>query len=275
MSDPLPPPASSPIPRPARTAIVFVLVAVAAALWLFPGSSTRELDYSTAYGLIRDGKVKAVELRGTTLDGELTAAAKIDGVEIERFRTTLPDRDDAVLPLLHDRVPAIHVTSSDRSGVTALLFGLVPWLLILGGWWWLSRRAQRTMIAGGGPLAGFINRDRRVEKSKATTKFDDVAGLAAAKRDLQEVVAFLKQPERFDKLGGKIPRGVLLLGPPGTGKTLLARAIAGEAEVPFFSISGSEFIEMFVGVGAARVRELFASAKQAAPSIVFIRAKAD
>ena len=182
----------------------------------------------------------------------------------------MPDRDDALLPLLHERVPAIRVASPARSGFAALALDLVPWVIIIGAWVWLSRRSQRAMIAGGGPLGGFASRAHRFEKTTTTTTFDDVAGLAAAKRDLQEVVAFLKHPARFEKLGGKIPRGVLLLGPPGTGKTLLARAIAGEADVPFFSISGSEFIEMFVGVGAARVRELFANAKRAAPSIIFI-----
>jgi cell division protease FtsH len=118
------------------------------------------------------------------------------------------------------------------------------------------------MVAGGGgPLSGFLKRGRKFEK--ATTPgvtFDDVAGLAAAKRDLGELVQFLREPERFHRLGAKIPRGVLLLGPPGTGKTLLARAVAGEADVPFYSITASEFVEMFVGVGAARVRELFADA---------------
>ena len=271
MSETLTPP--PPAPRILRsvvsTAIALVLVAVMVK-WLLPETGAREIDYSTAYGLIRDGKVKSVELRGTTLDGELVAAEKLDGEALERFRTTLPDRDDTVLPLLHEHVRTIHVSSPERSGLAAMVIGFLPWLLIIGAWWWLSRRAQRTMIAGGGPLAGFMNRGRRLEKVKATTTFGDVAGLAAAKRDLQEVVAFFKQPERFQKLGGRIPRGVLLLGPPGTGKTLLARAIAGEADVPFFSINGSEFIEMFVGVGAARVRELFESAKKAAPAIIFI-----
>jgi cell division protease FtsH len=128
------------------------------------------------------------------------------------------------------------------------------------------------MMTGGGPLGGFIKgRTKKFEKTaQVNVTFDDVAGLLAAKRDLQEIVGFLKEPERFRRLGGKVPRGVLLIGPPGTGKTLLARAVAGESGVPFFSISASEFIEMFVGVGAARVRELFEEAKKNAPAIVFI-----
>jgi cell division protease FtsH len=134
----------------------------------------------------------------------------------------------------------------------------------------LSRRFQR--MAGGNPLGGMLkSRGRRFEKNtKVDVTFDDVAGLKAAKQDLEEIVDYLKEPERFRKLGGKVPRGVLLVGPPGTGKTLLARAVAGESQVAFFSISASEFIEMFVGVGAARVRELFDDAKKTSPAIVFI-----
>jgi cell division protease FtsH len=270
MKEPSASPPAHPILRSALGAALLVAGLAAAILWLRPTTEPGELDYSIAYGLIRDGKVAAVELRGTTLDGQLTTATTIDGAAVTRFRTTLPDHDDAILPLLHQHVATIHVASAERSGLTTIVTALLPWVLIGGVWWWLSRRAQRTMIAGGGALGGFLSRGHRLEPTKATTTFDDVAGLAAAKRDLQEVVAFLKEPERFEKLGGKIPRGILLLGPPGTGKTLLARAIAGEAGVSFFSISGSEFIEMFVGVGAARVRELFASAKRAAPSILFI-----
>ena len=156
-----------------------------------------------------------------------------------------------------------------------LLIGILPWVILIGAWLWMSRRAQRMMTpggAGGGPLGGFLKRGKRFEKqaSREDVTFDDVAGLASAKRDLQEIVQFLEEPERFRKLGGKVPRGVLLVGPPGTGKTLIARAVAGEAGVPFYSISASEFIEMFVGVGAARVRDLFEEAKKHAPSIIFI-----
>jgi cell division protease FtsH len=145
-------------------------------------------------------------------------------------------------------------------------------VVIIGAWVWLSRRAQKMMTGGGGPLAGMIRqRGKRFEKQEhVDVTFDDVAGLASAKRDLQEIVDFLRHPERFERLGGKLPRGALLVGSPGTGKTLLARAVAGEAEVPFFSITGSEFIELFVGVGASRVRDLFEQAKEAAPAIIFI-----
>jgi cell division protease FtsH len=152
-----------------------------------------------------------------------------------------------------------------------MLFTLLPWALIIGVWLWMSRRAQG-MMGMGGPLAGFMkNRSRQFDKATSVNvTFEDIAGLKAAKGDLQEIVQFLKEPERFRRLGGKVPRGVLLAGPPGTGKTLLARAVAGESGVPFFSISASEFIEMFVGLGAARVRDLFREAKKSAPTIVFI-----
>ncbi len=135
----------------------------------------------------------------------------------------------------------------------------------------MSRRAQG-MLGAGGPLGALIkNKSRQFDKATSVNvTFDDIAGLKAAKTDLQEIVQFLKEPERFRRLGGKVPRGVLLVGPPGTGKTLLARAVAGESGVPFFSISASEFIEMFVGLGAARVRDLFREAKKSAPAIVFI-----
>jgi cell division protease FtsH len=146
----------------------------------------------------------------------------------------------------------------------------LPWVLILGGWFLLSRRASK---GGGSPFGGMLGggTSHRIERQDGVrVRFEDVAGLTAAKRDLMEVVEFLREPERSRRLGGKLPRGVLLVGPPGTGKTLLARAVAGEAEAPFFYINGSEFIQLFVGVGASRVRQLFEEAKKVAPAIVFI-----
>jgi cell division protease FtsH len=156
-----------------------------------------------------------------------------------------------------------------------LVMAVLPWVLILGGWVWLSRRAERAVGGAGGLLGGLggLTKGRTHRFSEETdvkVRFEDVAGLGAAKRDLHEVVEFLREPARFERLGAHVPRGILLVGPPGTGKTLLARAVAGEAGVPFFSINGSEFIELFVGVGASRVRELFETAKKSAPAIVFI-----
>src|SRR5262249_28121690 len=143
-------------------------------------------------------------------------------------------------------------------------------LLLLGGFLWLSARAARA--AGAGVFGLGRSRARRYEAGTDTTRvtFDDVAGIDEVEQELVEIVDFLKQPDKYQRLGGRIPKGVLLVGAPGTGKTLLARAVAGEANVPFFSMSGSEFIEMVVGVGAARVRDLFAEARKSAPAIIFV-----
>ena len=184
----------------------------------------------------------------------------------------MPAEDAALLPLLREKRVEHRVASDDPPILLALATSLLPWVLIIGAWVWMSRRAQRLMSGSGGPLAGFLKgKSRKFEvDAQVNVTLADVAGLKGAKRDLQEVVGFLKEPDHFRRLGGRVPRGVLLIGPPGTGKTLLARAVAGESGVPFYSISASEFIEMFVGVGAARVRELFQEAKKNAPSIVFI-----
>jgi cell division protease FtsH len=223
------------------------------------------------YAWVEAGKVKAVVLSDESIQGELSSPEEIAGHRSQSFQTARPEEDPALLPLLREKKVTIRVDTAQRSVVVEVLLALLPWAVFIGIWAWASRRAQ-TMMAGGSPLAGMLkSKGRRFDKNTAVNvTFDDVAGLSAAKRDLQEVVQFLKQPERFQRLGGKVPRGVLLVGPPGTGKTLLARAVAGESGVPFFSISASEFIEMFVGVGAARVRDLFEEAKKNAPAIVFI-----
>ncbi|HEY4157343.1 MAG TPA: ATP-dependent zinc metalloprotease FtsH, partial [Polyangiaceae bacterium] len=185
--------------------------------------------------------------------------------------TLLPTQNDPeFVPLLRKKGVRVDVKSEEQPVILQLLISVLPFVLIIGAWTWLSRRAQ-AMMGSGGPLGMIRGRSRRFEKeAEVSVRFDDVAGLKAAKQDLREIVQFLKEPERFRRLGGKAPRGVLLVGPPGTGKTLLARAVAGEAGVPFFSINGSEFIELFVGVGASRVRELFAETKKVAPAIIFI-----
>jgi cell division protease FtsH len=178
--------------------------------------------------------------------------------------------DEQLLPLLREKGVNIRVVSDEPSlAIYTLLNVVLPFALILGFFAWMSRRNAKMM---GGPFGGIMKgRVRRFERDSAVdVTFADVAGQKSAKTDLEEVVKFLREPEKYRRLGGKVPHGVLLVGPPGTGKTLLARAVAGEAGVPFFSINGSEFIEMFVGVGASRVRELFEEAKKVAPAIVFI-----
>jgi len=203
--------------------------------------------------------------------GKLKGAQKVDGKSISAYSSRLPPQEDRdFMPLLRKNEVKIDVDSEEQPVFVQILLSVAPFVLIMVAWGWISRRAQGMMSKS--PLAGMMRgRTRRYEKeAQVAVKFDDVAGLEAAKRDLSEISEFLKEPERFRRLGGKVPRGVLLVGPPGTGKTLLARAVAGEAGVPFFSISASEFIEMFVGVGASRVRTLFEDAKKVSPSIVFI-----
>ncbi len=230
------------------------------------------VDYSEFYAWAQAGDVQSVEISGQTLRGTLEKPRSVGTQSTERFSTVMPSADPALLPLLRQQGVTIRVSNQAPSIAIEILAGLLPWLLIIGVWVWLSRRTQRMFSSGSGSLGNMLKgRSRKFDKQTAVgVSFGDVAGLESAKRDLQEIVQFLKEPERFRRLGGKVPRGVLLVGPPGTGKTLLARAVAGESGVPFYSISASEFIEMFVGVGAARVRQLFEEAKQKAPAIIFI-----
>ena len=231
-----------------------------------------EIAASQLYMLVAEDKVDKIVMTGAEVRGTLKATEAIDGQKVQRFRTMLPAlQDPALMPMLRDHKVIVQARSDDQPFALKLLLSLLPWALIFAGWVWLSRRAERAM--GGAGILGNISKGRTRRFSEETdvkVRFDDVAGLGSAKRDLREVVEFLREPARFERLGAHVPRGVLLVGPPGTGKTLLARAVAGEAGVPFFSINGSEFIELFVGVGASRVRELFETAKKTAPAILFI-----
>jgi cell division protease FtsH len=231
-----------------------------------------EISYSDFYHDVTDKKVASVVFDGRDLSGKFASPQTIEGHSVTAFDTSLPDVEDpTLLPLLREQGVDVKANRDREPLAVRLLAPILPWVLVIGVWVWLSRRTQ-AMMASGGPLAG-MTRGKAVRfdrESEVRVRFPDVAGLAAAKRDLMEIVDFLRDAGRFRKLGGHIPRGVLLVGPPGTGKTLLARAVAGEAGVPFFSVNGSEFIELFVGVGAARVRELFEEAKKVAPAIVFI-----
>jgi cell division protease FtsH len=252
----------------------FVIALIASGLWLWRSSTSEprapEVDYSQAIVWIRSGLVTAVELADGDMTGQLRAPQVDHGRLMTAFRTSVPDADPRLVPLLDEKHVTLRVEHARSSLLVQLLVSLLPWVLIIGVWLWVSRRAQQMMVAGGGPLGGFMKRGKKFEKTNQRATFEDVAGLAAAKRDLTEIVQFLKEPARFHQLGAKIPRGILLVGPPGAGKTLLARAVAGEADVPFYSITASEFVELFVGVGAGRVRELFQEAKKNAPAIVFI-----
>ena len=230
------------------------------------------IEYSEFYRLLEAKRIESVTLEGQRITGQLKQQETRDGVAFQNFRSFGPEPDPEFLrELRQHEVTNIRVRSPEPPLAVQFLSALLPWVLIVGVWIWLSRRAQQMMVSGG-PLAGVLKgKGRRFDKQTSVSiSFKDVAGLRSAKQDLKEVVSFLKEPDKFRRLGGKVQRGVLLVGPPGTGKTLLARAVAGEAGVAFFSISGSEFIEMFVGVGASRVRDLFSEAKKSAPAIVFI-----
>ncbi|HEX2882598.1 MAG TPA: ATP-dependent zinc metalloprotease FtsH [Polyangiaceae bacterium] len=233
--------------------------------------SKPNIGYSDLFHLVDQGKVQTATIKGQLVTGKINGSEQVDGKSLTAFSARLPPQDDReFIPLLRQKGVKIDVESEEQPFYLQVLLAIAPWILILAAWGWISRRTQGMLSKG--PLAGMMQgRSRRyAREDQVGVTFDDVAGLQAAKRDLREIADFLKEPERFRGLGGKVPRGVLLVGPPGTGKTLLARAVAGEARVPFFSISGAEFIELFVGMGASRVRTLFEEAKKVAPCIVFI-----
>jgi cell division protease FtsH len=273
--DQTPPGPGGPLdPRASRRALI-VLALMLVAMWLWKsaneGAAKQSLAYSQLYDWARAGKIASVEIAGETIDATLKSPETLDGRALQSFRSNVPKDDPALLPMLRDNGVKITVRSQQQPFAVQVVLTLLPWILIFMAWTWMSRRAG-SIMGTSGPLATLTrSQGRKFDKTTAVNvTFDDIAGLKSAKNDLREIVSFLKEPTRFQRLGGKVPRGVLLVGPPGTGKTLLARAVAGESGVPFFSISGSEFIELFVGLGAARVRDLFREAKKSAPTIVFI-----
>jgi len=223
------------------------------------GMQSREISYSEFVANVENGSIDAV-----TLDGEKVSF--IGGDKREYY--TIRPGDADVTNLLIQNAVAIRAEQQETSGLQAFLVSLLPFLLLIGVWIYFMNRMQG---GGRGGAMGFgKSKAKLLTEKQGRVTFDDVAGIDEAKEELEEIVEFLRNPQKFSRLGGKIPKGALLVGPPGTGKTLLARAIAGEAGVPFFSISGSDFVEMFVGVGASRVRDMFEQAKKNAPCIVFI-----
>jgi cell division protease FtsH len=222
------------------------------------------LTYSDFLQIVEGGDVRAVRIEGSTVVGEY----KDKGGEFRKFKTTTPPQDESLIPLLRKSSVDIEVTDpGDQSSYMLFLLNVLPILFFVGLWFFFWRQVQ--MGAGKGMSFGKSRAKLLTESSQKVT-FSDVAGIDEARGELEEIIDFLKDPKKFTKLGGRIPKGVLLIGSPGTGKTLLAKAIAGEAGVPFFSISGSDFVEMFVGVGASRVRDLFIQGKKNAPCIIFI-----
>ena len=236
-----------------------------------PPEKRIQIPYNPTFlNQVRAGHVKEISSSGDTVKGEFTQDVTYEGDTAKRFETEFPTfADDAQLSkLLEDNNVTITAEPpGQRSLLETILLGFGPTILLVALFIWFFRRAA----GGGGMLSQFgRSRARRVEPASQSVTFKDVAGIEEAENELAEVVDFLKNPERYRRLGARIPRGVLLAGAPGTGKTLLARAVAGEAGVPFFSASASEFIEAIVGIGASRVRDLFNQAKTAAPAIIFI-----
>ena len=223
----------------------------------------KELTYTDFLASVEQGKVAEVTIR----DRQLTGKYKSDSLAGQEFKTTLLSDDPQLVPELRKANVKIRAEEARENPLLSILLTWAPVLLIVGLWIFFMRQMQ----SGGNKALSFgKSKAKLLNASGKKVTFKDVAGVEEAKDELQEIVEFLKEPQKFQKLGGRIPKGVLLMGPPGTGKTLLARAIAGEANVPFFSISGSDFVEMFVGVGASRVRDLFEQGKKNAPCIIFI-----
>ena len=223
------------------------------------GQDQKPVSYTTFLTALEEGRVAEVTIQGSNIEGKYA-----DGTP---FKTFSPDDPDLISQLREEGVTIEARPAEDRSFWMTLFVSWGPILLLIAVWIFFMRQMQ----SGGGKAMSFgKSRAKLLNENQAKVTFNDVAGIDEAKDELEEIVAFLKDPKKFSRLGGRIPKGVLLVGSPGTGKTLLARAIAGEAGVPFFSISGSDFVEMFVGVGASRVRDLFVQGKKNAPCIIFI-----
>lgn len=221
----------------------------------------RSIDYTSFVSSVQNDQVQEVVFDGAVING-----LKRNG---EQFTTVMPIHDSALLDtLLNHNVRTSGTRPEEPSLLTSIFISWMPMIILIGVWIFFMRQMQGG--SKGNPLSFGKSKAKLLSESQVKTTFADVAGCDEAKEDVVEMVDFLRDPSKYQKLGGRIPRGVLMVGPPGTGKTLLARAIAGEAKVPFFSISGSDFVEMFVGVGASRVRDMFAQAKKNAPCIVFI-----
>ncbi|MEQ1930443.1 MAG: ATP-dependent zinc metalloprotease FtsH [Parvularculaceae bacterium] len=243
--------------------LVFVFFVIALQLFQFntPGHAPEPLTYSQFMDKVAEGAVTSVKIDGARVIGDLS--------EGKKFVTIIPEE---AVGALADRLDAANVNidfaqPEELPLALSLLFNILPFLIFLAFIFFVMRQMQ----GAGGKAMGFgKSRAKLLTERQGRVTFDDVAGIDEAKEELEEIVEYLKDPMKFQRLGGKIPKGALLVGPPGTGKTLLARAIAGEANVPFFTISGSDFVEMFVGVGASRVRDMFEQAKKNAPCIIFI-----
>ncbi|MBN9318132.1 MAG: ATP-dependent zinc metalloprotease FtsH, partial [Caulobacterales bacterium] len=241
--------------------VVFVLIGV---YTMFtqgsrPGGSGGELSYSQLLRRIDNGEIKQAVIHGPMVE--------VRGSDGKTFQVMAPENSDDLVKRLEARGADIQFKAPGGNMFMSIILNMLPILLLIGVWVFFMRQMQ-----GGtkGAMGFGKSKARLLTENKNRVTFEDVAGVDEAKEELNEIVDFLKDPSKFQRLGGKIPKGALLIGPPGTGKTLIARAVAGEAGVPFFTISGSDFVEMFVGVGASRVRDMFEQAKKNAPCIIFI-----
>ncbi len=227
-----------------------------------PRTTAEKLNFSDFITQVESGKITSVTIQGNDISG------KFDGKDGKEFHTYKPYSDaDLTQKLLDKKVVINAKPEEEKFSWFSIFISWFPLILLVGVWIFFMRQMQ---MGGGKAMSFGKSRAKLLTEAQGKITFEDVAGIEEAKEELEEIIAFLKEPKKFTALGGKIPKGVLLVGPPGTGKTLLARAVAGEAGVPFFSISGSDFVEMFVGVGASRVRDLFLQGKKSAPCIIFI-----
>jgi cell division protease FtsH len=244
--------------------VIFVAIIALYQLVHTPRSNFQEIPYSDFLSNVEKGEVKDLEFKGEEIKGQYTNP--VGDQAVEGFKTIGPANDD-LIKKLEDKGITFKFSTDKEGSLTHMLLNWAPLVLLIV----IMVIFMRQLQAGGTKAMSFgKNRARMLTENQNKITFKDVAGIDEAKEEVQEIVEFLKSPKKFTKLGGRIPKGILLVGPPGTGKTLLAKAIAGEAGVPFFIISGSDFVEMFVGVGASRVRDLFVQAKRHAPCIIFV-----
>jgi cell division protease FtsH len=268
---------------PWRVGIAFLLISILLYLWSqffnLRGPEQYNISYSQFIEQLNADNIKSVTIEGLQVNGEFIKEISIQfpgekrTTAVKNFQTFLPSfQGEGLLSELEKKNVVINVEPSEKGSIfRQFLIGILPWVLIIGIWIWIMRRAQKQISGGPGGLFSFgQSKAKLFDVKKPNVTFKDVAGMENVKKELKETIEFLKDPDKYRRLGAEVPKGVLLVGPPGTGKTLLARAVAGEAGVPFYSISASEFIEMFVGVGASRVRDLFQKAKASHPSIIFI-----
>jgi len=235
------------------------------------------INYSQFIEQLSAGNIKSVSIKKELVNGELIKEVSVllpaekKPEQVKYFQTVLPSfQGEGLLSQLKEKNVIITIEPAEQGMLWQMVVGVLPWVLIIGFWILMMKRNQQIQGGPGGLFTFGASKARLYDAKKPSVTFKDVAGMDNVKMELRETIEFLKDPSRYEKIGAKVPKGVLLIGPPGTGKTLFARATAGEAAVPFYSISASEFIEMFVGVGASRVRDMFKKAKDTQPSIIFI-----